>query len=64
MKILQWRDSPRYASEKRVTLARLRHAIEQVEKDQHLNAQGAITDALRASQACFGVIRHGEEVRP
>jgi len=53
-----WRDNPEYEITKQKTLLRLHHAIEQVEKDQHLNAQGAMVDALRTSMRCFGFIRH------
>jgi hypothetical protein len=58
---MTWRDDINYQSAKTKCLDKLRHAIEQVEKDQHLNAQFAMTSALRNSMRCFGVIRHPPE---
>jgi len=62
METLKWYESLRYATKKEETLNWLRHATEQVEKDQHLNAQGAMTDALRSSQSCFGIICHDDSL--
>jgi hypothetical protein len=48
---------PEYVRAKAATLRELRHAIQQVQKDQHLNAQWAMTGALQESMRCFAVIR-------
>ena len=49
--------SEEYLRCKREALRHLRHAIAQVKKDQHVNAQFAATEASLEMQRAFGLIR-------